>query len=103
MLNELKSSSLHPSALQDADDLPFRKGEILYVVNKDEDQWWTARNSQGHIGQIPVPYVQRVSITHIKAISFIPQFKPNFLIFEWVFFSLQMNSTMKAAAHWIDL
>lgn len=48
---------------QDADDLPFRRGEILYIVNKDEDQWWTARNSQGHIGQIPVPYVQRVSAT----------------------------------------
>lgn len=46
--------------LQDADDLPFRKGEVLYVVNKDEEQWWTARNSQGQIGQIPVPYIQKV-------------------------------------------
>lgn len=43
----------------DADDLPFRKGEILYVVSKDEEQWWTARNSAGHVGQIPVPYVQK--------------------------------------------
>lgn len=43
----------------DADDLPFRKGEILFVVSKDEEQWWTAKNSSGHIGQIPVPYVQK--------------------------------------------
>lgn len=43
----------------DADDLPFRKGEILYVVSKDEEQWWTAKNSSGHIGQIPVPYIQK--------------------------------------------
>lgn len=43
----------------DADDLPFRKGEILYIVSKDEEQWWTARNALGHTGQIPVPYVQK--------------------------------------------
>lgn len=43
----------------DSDDLPFKKGEILFVLNKDEDQWWTARNCQGLVGQIPVPYVQK--------------------------------------------
>ncbi|XP_073990443.1 crk proto-oncogene, adaptor protein [Rhodnius prolixus] len=43
----------------DQDDLPFRKGEILTIVSKDEDQWWTARNSFGQIGSIPVPYVQK--------------------------------------------
>ena len=31
--------------LQDPDDLPFKKGEILTVVSKDEEQWWTARNN----------------------------------------------------------
>lgn len=45
----------------DSDDLPFKKGEILYIISKDEDQWWTAKNSVGQTGQIPVPYVQRVS------------------------------------------
>ncbi len=30
--------------LQDPDDLPFKKGEILTVVSKDEEQWWTARH-----------------------------------------------------------
>lgn len=43
----------------DQDDLPFKRGEILTIVRKDEDQWWTAKNSLGHIGQIPVPYVQK--------------------------------------------
>jgi proto-oncogene C-crk len=42
----------------DADDLPFRKGEILTVISKDEEQWWTAMNSLGQTGSIPVPYVQ---------------------------------------------
>ncbi|KAM3957191.1 crk proto-oncogene, adaptor protein [Aphomia sociella] len=44
----------------DADDLPFRRGEQLMVIKRDEDQWWTARNSQGCVGSIPVPYVQRL-------------------------------------------
>ncbi|KAH8316849.1 hypothetical protein KR074_010094, partial [Drosophila pseudoananassae] len=42
----------------DQDDLPFQKGEVLTVVRKDEEHWWTARNSLGQVGQIPVPYIQ---------------------------------------------
>lgn len=44
----------------DADDLPFKKGDILVVIAKDEDQWWTAKNSLGQTGSIPVPYVERL-------------------------------------------
>lgn len=44
----------------DPDDLPFKKGEILTVVSKDEEQWWTARNGLGQTGSIPVPYVTKV-------------------------------------------
>lgn len=43
----------------DNDDLPFKKGEILTIINKDEDQWWTAKNAQGTQGSIPVPYVMK--------------------------------------------
>ena len=48
--------------LQDPEDLPFTKGEILTILTKDEDQWWNARNSEGKTGLIPVPYVQKVSV-----------------------------------------
>jgi len=47
----------------DPDDLPFKKGEILTVVSKDEEQWWTARNSLGQTGSIPVPYIAKVDET----------------------------------------
>ncbi|XP_043801185.1 adapter molecule Crk isoform X2 [Apis laboriosa] len=43
----------------DPDDLPFRKGEILTIISKDEEQWWTARNALGQTGSVPVPYVQK--------------------------------------------
>lgn len=41
----------------DPDDLAFRKGEILEIIGKPEENWWTARNKENKIGQIPVPYV----------------------------------------------
>jgi len=43
----------------DSDDLPFKKGEVLTIVSKDEEQWWTAKNTLGQTGSIPVPYVQK--------------------------------------------
>lgn len=42
------------------DDLSFKKGDILTVLFKEEEQWWKARNKHGEEGCIPVPYVQRI-------------------------------------------
>lgn len=44
----------------DSDDLPFKRGEVLTVISKDEDLWWTAKNSLGQTGSIPVNYVELV-------------------------------------------
>ena len=41
--------------------MSFRKGDILTVLKKEEDQWWLARHSSGKEGLIPVPYVEVVS------------------------------------------
>lgn len=43
---------------RDPEDLPFKKGEILTLLRKDEDQWWTAKNNNDRIGQVPVPYLE---------------------------------------------
>uniref|UniRef100_A0A3P9M2B8 Adapter molecule crk n=1 Tax=Oryzias latipes TaxID=8090 RepID=A0A3P9M2B8_ORYLA len=43
----------------DEEDLPFRKGDILRVLEKPEEQWWNAANQEGQIGMIPVPYVEK--------------------------------------------
>jgi len=47
----------------DPEDLPFKKGDRLEIIDKQEEQWWTARNSLGRIGHIPVPYIKIVPIT----------------------------------------
>ncbi|XP_061558940.1 adapter molecule crk-like [Phycodurus eques] len=43
----------------DDEDLPFRKGDILRVLEKPEEQWWNAANQEGRAGMIPVPYVEK--------------------------------------------
>lgn len=40
------------------DDLSFKKGDLLYVINTDEGDWWFARSkSTGQEGYIPNNYV----------------------------------------------
>ncbi|XP_078404422.1 adapter molecule crk [Cetorhinus maximus] len=43
----------------DEEDLPFRKGDVLRILDKPEDQWWNAQNGEGRCGMIPVPYVEK--------------------------------------------
>ena len=47
---------------EDPDDLPFRKGDVMTVLRKDEDEWWFAQHEDGRQGSIPVPYIQIVSL-----------------------------------------
>ncbi|XP_078599984.1 crk-like protein [Branchiostoma floridae x Branchiostoma japonicum] len=51
----------------DPEDLPFKKGDILTIIRKDEEEWWMARNSIGQEGQIPRPYVERYTPTSATA------------------------------------
>ncbi|BFZ04256.1 hypothetical protein BsWGS_07295 [Bradybaena similaris] len=48
---------------KDPEDLPFKKGDILEVIAEDEEEWWTARHSNGQVGLIPVRYTQVVENT----------------------------------------
>ncbi|KAM9846312.1 adapter molecule crk-like isoform 2-T2 [Aulostomus maculatus] len=51
--------ALFDFAGNDEEDLPFRKGDILRVLEKPEEQWWNAANQDGRAGMIPVPYVEK--------------------------------------------
>ncbi|KAF2368743.1 SH2 domain [Trinorchestia longiramus] len=56
-LKQLKVICKYDFEGADPEDLAFKKGEILTILSKDEDQWWTACNCKGEKGSIPVPYV----------------------------------------------
>lgn len=82
-----KNITLRFILLQDADDLPFRKGEILTVISKDEEQWWTAMNSLGQTGSIPVPYVQKVVVVYFFSSSSFEQHFPDSQLFCFIFWN----------------
>ena len=50
----------------DPEDLSFKKGDILEVIRKDEEEWWFAKHEDGRQGSIPVPYVQIVSLLPVS-------------------------------------
>ncbi|XP_042298588.1 adapter molecule crk [Sceloporus undulatus] len=43
----------------DDEDLPFKKGDVLRIWEKPEEQWWNAEDAEGKRGMIPVPYVEK--------------------------------------------
>ncbi|XP_031574954.1 crk-like protein isoform X1 [Actinia tenebrosa] len=53
----------------DPEDLPFRKGDILTVIKKEEPHWWRARDSKGKEGMIPEPYVKPVTASSLPTTS----------------------------------
>lgn len=38
-------------------DLDFRKGDMLYILNTDDKDWWLASNTAGQVGYIPSNHV----------------------------------------------
>ena len=63
------------SIVQDAEDLSFKKGDILVVVEQNEEKWWTAVDEQGNKGLIPEPYVKKVCIAAASSDSTLPRFE----------------------------
>lgn len=43
----------------DVEDLFFKKGEILVIIEKFEEQWWSVWNKDGWVGMIFVFYVEK--------------------------------------------
>lgn len=54
----------------DPEDLHFKKGDIMTVIRKDEEEWWFVKHSDGRTGSIPVPYIEVVSCCHIINLDF---------------------------------
>lgn len=61
----------------------------MFIISKDEEQWWTAKNMVGQTGQIPVPYIQKVTQTAIN------RFMNNF-------FSYIFSLKIIIKTHWKD-
>lgn len=51
----------------DEEDLPFKKGDILRIRDKPEEQWWNAEDSEGKRGMIPCEF--KASLNYIVRLS----------------------------------
>ena len=58
----------------DPEDLHFKKGDIMIVIRKDEDEWWTVRHTDGRTGSIPVPYIEVVSYLSVVMAAYVQTF-----------------------------
>lgn len=47
------------------EDLSFKKGELLYILNRDSADWWLVKNASGEQGFIPSNHV--MEYTSIEA------------------------------------
>lgn len=61
----------------DPDDLPFKKNDILTIVEKQEDQWWMAKDCTGKEGLIPVNYVEVITKEATNRTSVTSNFSSN--------------------------
>ncbi|KAK2566156.1 Adapter molecule Crk [Acropora cervicornis] len=52
-----KVQAQYPFTATDAEDLSFKKNDILVVVEQNEEKWWTAMDDKGNKGLIPEPYL----------------------------------------------
>ncbi|GAB1604896.1 adapter molecule Crk-like [Argonauta hians] len=73
----MKIRAKYDFAGNDEEDLPFKKGEILEVISKDEEKWWTAKNERGETGQIPVPYIEKYDPNQQQRLSNSQNREPN--------------------------
>lgn len=58
----LANSNLLFCFQDDPEDLPFKKGDRMTLLSKEEDGWWLAGHSDGRKGLVPVPYITVVSL-----------------------------------------
>lgn len=64
-----KVQAQYPFSAKDAEDLGFKKNDILVVVEQNEEKWWTAMDEFGNKGLIPEPYVKKLVDLQSQAAS----------------------------------
>eukprot|EP00794_Sanderia_malayensis_P016800 gene16800-18496_t len=58
--NPLKVRAKFNFAGNDPEDLSFKKGDVLIIIKKEEEDWWLARHPNGQEGLIPRTYIEEL-------------------------------------------
>ena len=54
----LKALALYDFQAQGDDELTVMKGDALWVIEQDDDEWWRCRNTKGDEGVVPASYIE---------------------------------------------
>ena len=46
-----------PADQSNTEELALKYGDVLRVLEKGDDGWWTGRNAEGRVGLFPVNFV----------------------------------------------
>ena len=63
---EIKLKALYDYKATDSTQLSIKKGEVLTLVEKTNDNWWNASNHT-QIGYVPSNYVEEMKPTVVKS------------------------------------
>lgn len=55
---QVTATALYDFEAQGDDELPMTEGEILTIMDKSNDDWWTVKNARGKQGVVPAQYVE---------------------------------------------
>ncbi|KAJ7179165.1 hypothetical protein C8R46DRAFT_1072719 [Mycena filopes] len=58
------ATALYPFNADAEDELSVAEGERLLVLERDGDEWWKCRNSEGREGVVPASYLEGSSSSH---------------------------------------
>lgn len=53
-----RASVLYDFTADGEDEMSVHEGETLYVLERDTDEWWKCRNTQGDEGVVPANYLE---------------------------------------------
>lgn len=54
----MEAMALHDFNAEEKDELSFKRGQVLKILEKDEDRYWYKAEYNGNEGMIPMNYVQ---------------------------------------------
>lgn len=70
------SKALYDYEAQTEEELSIREDDTLYVIEKEDDDWWKAElkqsnsDEQGPVGLVPATYLEKVIMTHLPKCQF---------------------------------
>ncbi len=69
------ATAIYTFEATEANEMTIHEGEVIEVLNKEDDNWWTGKKSDGATGDFPAAYVQ-LGIVELHDSTAVPAAEP---------------------------